>query len=444
MKRKQIQLKWRNNLFLISILFVAFCLVNCEDNVDSTAWDPSLPVEFTSFSPDSGGVSTPMFIRGSNFGTDTSLIKVWINGRRAQVINSNGTCIYCFVPARADNGFVEVEIGDAEHGTKYKFEKPFKYTFNTIVSTLIGFTDRDGNSSMIDGTFEKAQFEEPYWLTFDQDGNLLLLEETRAMRKIDLQNETVSTLCKVGGGWDRPRTMSFNPNYDTLYVTNDQGNWDGIAVVTFVPSTGFTEWKTLIKSKQCNGGAAHPQTGDFFFNSFEHGQLYKWNRSTQTQEELGVYGDVEWEYNVQFAPSGDFAYLVNVKRCYVAKAMYNREKNILETPTDFVGKRSEIGYADGVGTAARFNEPHQGAFDENDNFYLCDRMNHCIRKITPEGVVTTFAGRPIGKEPKWGYADGPLREAQFDRPHGIVYDRKNGVFYIADQKNRRIRTIRVE
>jgi DNA-binding beta-propeller fold protein YncE len=93
-----------------------------------------------------------------------------------------------------------------------------------------------------------------------------------------------------------------------------------------------------------------------------------------------------------------------------------------------------------VGTAAKFNEPHQGAFDEFDNFYVCDRMNHVIRKITPDGVVSTFAGRPN----QYGYTDGALRDARFDRPHGIIYNKDIGTFYIADQKNRRIRVITTE
>lgn len=423
-------------LFLIVIFFV-----KCDDKTEDVAvWDPTRPVEFTTFYPDSGGVNTPMFIRGENFGSDTSLIRVWINEHPAKIISSNGSCIYCFVPSRSDTGYVKVRVGDESNFTEHTFDAKFKYKYNFNVSTLCGFTDKDGNSSLIDGSFDKAQFEEPYWLTYDNEGNLYLLEERLAMRKIDFQNNTVTTLCKIGRGWDRPRTMSFNPTFDTLYVTNDQGNWDGIGCVVFTKETAFTDWKTLIKSKQCNGGDVQPQTGDFFYNSFEKSQFYKWNRATKQAELIGLVGDNEWEYNVQFAPSGDFAYLVSVRQCYIMKSKFNRQTNCLEMPTVFAGGRDQSGYADGVGTAARFREPHQGTFDENDNFYLCDRMNHCIRKITPEGVVTTFAGRPE----KYGYADGPLRQAQFDRPHGIVYNREKGVFYVADQKNRRIRAISVE
>jgi DNA-binding beta-propeller fold protein YncE len=67
-------------------------------------------------------------------------------------------------------------------------------------------------------------------------------------------------------------------------------------------------------------------------------------------------------------------------------------------------------------------------------------VNHCIRKITPEGVVSTFAGRPQ----KSGYSDGALRDAQFNNPRGIIYDQASGTFYVADQANRRIRTISTE
>ncbi|WP_315815751.1 hypothetical protein [Paraflavitalea speifideaquila] len=119
-----------------------------------------------------------------------------------------------------------------------------------------------------------------------------------------------------------------------------------------------------------------------------------------------------------------------VNQHYILKANFNRETRQLETPVHFVGGRRSPGYQDGVGTDARFDQPHQGAFDENDNFYVCDIYNHCIRKITPEGVVSTFAGRPR----TYGYADGALRDAQFDRPMGIIYDKATGTFYVADQK----------
>ena len=68
-------------------------------------------------------------------------------------------------------------------------------------------------------------------------------------------------------------------------------------------------------------------------------------------------------------------------------------------------------------------------------------------KITPQGKVSTFAGRgsaSLNGNP-WGYVDGDLRqEARFDRPKGIAYDEATDTYYIGDGSNRRIRKIAYE
>jgi len=53
----------------------------------------------------------------------------------------------------------------------------------------------------------------------------------------------------------------------------------------------------------------------------------------------------------------------------------------------------EPGYRDGIGEEAQFNAPHDVAVDSKGNIFVADTFNHCIRKITPEGEVSTFAGR---------------------------------------------------
>jgi hypothetical protein len=87
-----------------------------------------------------------------------------------------------------------------------------------------------------------------------------------------------------------------------------------------------------------------------------------------------------------------------------------------------------------------------GKPDQYD-FYFTDLMNHAIRALTPEGAVTTFAGRgssSLNANP-YGYVNGDLREeARFDRPSGIAYNEQEGAFYIGDRENRRIRKIALE
>ena len=88
------------------------------------------------------------------------------------------------------------------------------------------------------------------------------------------------------------------------------------------------------------------------------------------------------------------------------------------------------------------NPAYKGSSDEYD-FYFCDRENHCIRILTPQGRVTTFAGR--GSNGTSGYNDGDLRqEARFNHPEGIVYDEERECFFIGGRENRRIRKIGYE
>lgn len=436
----------RSFKFLVVLLFPIVFIASCERDTTVTEdspgipFDPNAPVTISDFTPDSGGVSTQMVIYGSNFGTDKSLIKVFVNDKEAAVIGSNGNAIYALVPSRAGTGRVRVVVSNGTATKETSSEADFKYFFRPAVSTVAGFTDKDGRTAIVDGTIDKAQFEEPYWLEFDEHKNIYLLEESRGLRMIDSALTTVSTKFRTGNGINRVRTISFNLTYDTMFITHDAGNWDQLATIVATKGDNFSRWYAYIFSKQCNGGDVQPQTGDFFFNSYSNGQVFKWNKATRTATELYRVGDNSWEFNIQFAPSGDFAYIVSKNRHYILKARFNRETRVLDAPVFFAGGINNAGYQDGVGAGARFREPHQGAFDEFDNFYLCDVMNHCIRKITPEGIVTTFAGRPT----QWGYADGALRDAQFDRPHGIIYDKELGTFYIADQKNRRIRKITTE
>ncbi len=93
------------------------------------------------------------------------------------------------------------------------------------------------------------------------------------------------------------------------------------------------------------------------------------------------------------------------------------------------------GFADGRGAAAAFNTPSGIALDRHGNLYVADTGNHAIRRITPQGEVTTIAGSG-----RAGFADGSGRLAQFNGPMGVAVGADDRI-YVADTWNDRIRII---
>jgi DNA-binding beta-propeller fold protein YncE len=94
------------------------------------------------------------------------------------------------------------------------------------------------------------------------------------------------------------------------------------------------------------------------------------------------------------------------------------------------------GYADGKGTQARFRDLHGAAFAwAADGSLLVTDNGTSIRRITTDGTVTTLAGGREG-----GFADGPGKEARFQGAKGLAVDARGNVF-VADAGNRRIRKI---
>jgi sugar lactone lactonase YvrE len=102
----------------------------------------------------------------------------------------------------------------------------------------------------------------------------------------------------------------------------------------------------------------------------------------------------------------------------------------------FAGVAGAVGTSDGTGTAASFDNPNSVAVDGSGNLYVADTYNDTIRKITPAGAVTTLAGTPAQS----GSLDGIGAAALFDNPCGVAVDTAGNV-YAADSDNDTIRKI---
>ena len=92
-----------------------------------------------------------------------------------------------------------------------------------------------------------------------------------------------------------------------------------------------------------------------------------------------------------------------------------------------------VGFRDGDTAIAEFSDPAGLAFDPQGNLYVADAGNYCIRKITPGGSVSKFAGSGIR-----GSQDGSAEIAQFNRMGDIVADGKGNLFVADEYRIRKV------
>jgi sugar lactone lactonase YvrE len=123
---------------------------------------------------------------------------------------------------------------------------------------------------------------------------------------------------------------------------------------------------------------------------------------------------------------------------YVADYCHNTIRKVTSSGavTTFAGVAGVIGAQDGTGAAALFFQPAGLVLDPSGNLFVADYYNALIRRITPAGVVTTVAGQT----PHLGHTDGAAAQATFCVPSGVVADAA-GNLYVTDTFNYVIRKI---
>ncbi|MDL2322680.1 IPT/TIG domain-containing protein [Bacteroidales bacterium OttesenSCG-928-A17] len=455
MKNKNWQIPW---ILVLAIFFFG----SCSDDNDLPVFDPNKPLSVTSFSPETGGANTRLLLTGENFGTNAANIVVTIGGARATVVGANGNYLYVVVPKKASEGTIEIIIYD-ENGmeqARTTAAQKFDYVTKRLVSTLVGHVDEKGEYEIIDGPFGNCGgIAKIGWLSFDpkNPNHLYLVGDQTAARLVDLKNKYMSTLYVdggLGGVMYRMRSISWSLTADSMIVST----WRSSTYQSNGILTRDNAFKTapylITGTRRCCGSAVHPVNGELYLGESESGSFYRYDMATkETTATLFQVQSTQTDFKILIHPSGNYAYLCLDEKGTIMRTDYNWEDKVFTTPYVFCGDPNNKGWADGVGKRARLDSPFQGVFVKNPDyagkadeydFYFCDRGNHCVRILTPEGIVSTFAGRGSvsANNAVNGYVDGGLRdEARFHNPEGIEYDATNDIFYIGDTGNHRIRKI---
>lgn len=482
------------HIISVMLMLIVLCISCKDDNSEtdssSQAFDPSKPVVVSDFIPKEGGAYQKMVIYGDNFGNDSSLVNVTIGKKKAVIISVKSNNIYCFVPSGAFSGEVEVTVGTDDNAKTVIAEEVFDYQRKMVVGTLVGYRNEYDNQGWRDGPFETAAgFRNDGCMAFDplNPDHLYVVYDGADIQLLDLKKREVSTpLHRSSFGDWRLRSIDFTKDGEFMLVSVDFDGWGtGTSPSVFILRRNadgtFTDQggpQVLAGYKQCNGAVLHPvNNNELYFNSYERGQVFRmdiskyfetinsgenWNpyKEGGNYTELFTIQDTGWEFKIHMHPSGNYAYIVVINQHYILRSDYNWAEKRFAPPYVVAGQVRSPDWVDGAGTSARMNRPYQGVFVKNPeyvtegrsdeyDFYFTDNQNHAIRKMTPEGIVSTFAGRGRSGQAAdnnfWGTEDGDLREvARFRDPTGIAYDEESNTFYILDTVGRKIRTISME
>ena len=421
-------------------------VVSCESEKSSyEPYDPTKAITLDNFYPDSGGVATKVILNGENFGTDAKNIKVYFNEKEAAVIEAIGNKIYAICPRKPGEGdennivkcTVRVQVGDKS----VEYPKPFTYKIQTVVTTVCGIVGAPDD--VVTGNL--AQTSMPYvtYLAVDKDNNIIASLRNKDNyyheNKVILVNEDedVSRLLIPDSGAPLNQPCMLDDG-KTVYIPTDNG-------LEYWTMSSDNMWSPIKQAMKPNTGEtltidykhsfAMCTEDGFMYIRAKNGILYRVNPETglTNQVSSGLMSGSD-SYMAFSKKNPNMLYLAYTNNhCVYTYNIRTGEHRLL------AGISGQPGYIDGNGAAAMFSEPRQLILDENDDMYIADTNNHCIRKVTSDGKVSTVIGQP-GKS---GYQDGSPEDALFNRPFGVCIN-NDGIIYIGDFDNQCIRRLAIE
>ena len=419
----------RNCIFYSLVLALLFLIGSCKDSDDNkttgATYDPNQPVTVESFMPVEGKLREKVIVKGSNFGTDKSKVKVYFVDEAAErlstVIGIDNNTLYCLAPRQLPGGNRIKVIVDGKEVTT---DGTFKYEQAQNVSTISGSASKDGND---DGDLASAKFK--YMWGIAAVGNNTVLAYQRddpRVRLISVDDNKVTTVHPGFKGGkpavtkDKQRVYSIGwEGTHTVYVYMKASGW----APTRIGQLGSTFSGKI-------GAVALDETEEWLYFVDSNKNFGRFNVKTQ---EVTLIKQLELSGSLGTNP-GPF-YMSDQNLSSVYKITPDGECEW------FCGSATQKTVQDGLREEALFAQPNGMTVDEDGNFYIVDGFKgYCLRKLDIlDGYVSTVAGQvDVASQ-----IDGTPLEATFNYPYDICYDGEGG-YWIAEAWGKAIRKYAVE
>jgi sugar lactone lactonase YvrE len=317
-----------------------------------------------------------------------------------------------------------------------------KITQAGMVSTVAG----DGIPGSLDGAAPGARFQVPSGLAIDASGNIFSGDVgVPRLRRIGTDGN-VSTLAGSGGFGYADGSALLGAFYrldgivglaDGTVLVSDQGRIRKVAGSSISTYAGNPARNGSKASASFNYPAGLAASGD--------GTLYVADVSNNMIRKISPDGTVSTlagsgrQANTD-GPGNQAAFALPTGvavdangNVFVADWINHLIRRIGPdgTVSSFAGGTGN--FVDGVGQGAGFDAPVALAFGPDGDLLVADKQFHSIRKVSPFAAVSTLGGNP-----SQGYADGAPAEARFDEPSGVAAD-AGGNVYVSDSRNHVIR-----
>lgn len=319
-----------------------------------------------------------------------------------------------------------------------------------IVSTFAGRLETEGFK---DGVAGGAFFRRPEGITIDSAGNLYVADtDNAAIRKVTPKREVTTVAGGAEGYLDGPAGAA--RFFDPVGVAVDsEGNvlvadkFNSVirrlstagGVTTFagsVAESGSADGSAQTARLRYPGPITVDHSGNLYFADYASRVIRKMTPQGVVSTLAGTPGKFGTEDGVGAAATFygvDGLAVDGVGNVYVTEPIAHTIRRI--TPegvvSTYAGEKNRAGSTDGLGTAAHFYSANDIAADIDGNLYVADTYNCTIRKISPQGVVSTIAGVPREK----GSVDGTGPAARFNNPRRLTVDRE-GTIFVADEGGR--------